>query len=209
VLHKLTLIAVAVLVAGCSDPKAANEKNFQSAIQSYLDTAYPKCYFNQKFPTTVEFDIGGSRAILHALVKAGLVSEKEESRKEVNDIFGGAKKIIVKTSFDLTDEGRKFYKPDTVKTIGGDSIGGFCLGKATVKAVTQFSEPSDMFGQKISRVNYTYRVSDLPTWAKSPEMLSAIKALNADAESDATPLKALDTLILTNNGWVHERLFKK
>jgi hypothetical protein len=64
VLHKLTLIAVAVLVAGCSDPKAANEKNFQSAIQSYLDTAYPKCYFNQKFPTTVEFDIGGSRAIL-------------------------------------------------------------------------------------------------------------------------------------------------
>ena len=171
-LHKLTLIAVAVLVAECSDPKAANEKNFQSAIQSYLDTVYPKYYFNQKFPTTVEFVIGGSRAILQALVKAGLVSEKEESRKEVNDILGGAKKIVLKTSFDLTDEGRKFYKPHAVKIIGGDSIGGFCLGKATVKAVTQFSEPSDMFGQKISRVNYTYVVSDLPTWARSPEMFT-------------------------------------
>ena len=129
-------------------------------------------YFNQKFPTTVEFVIGGSRAILQALVKAGLVSEKEESRKEVNDILGGAKKIVLKTSFDLTDEGRKFYKPHAVKIIGGDSIGGFCLGKATVKAVTQFSEPSDMFGQKISRVNYTYVVSDLPTWARSPEMFT-------------------------------------
>jgi hypothetical protein len=208
-LQKLTLIALTAFVAGCTDPKTANENNFGKAIQSYLDTVYPKCYFLQKFPATVDFDIGGTQATLKALVKAGLVSEKEESRREIADLFGGGKKTYVKTSFDLTDAGRKVYKLDAVKTLRGDSVGGFCFGKASVKDVSQFSEPSDMLGQKISRVNYTYVVTDLPAWAKTPEMLAAIKALDVDAKSVIEPVKALDTLLLTNNGWVHERLFQK
>ncbi|MCM5681819.1 hypothetical protein M8A51_20015 [Schlegelella sp. S2-27] len=200
--------AAASLVTGCSDPKAASEKNFEAAIQSYLDTAYPKCYFNRQFPTTNEFDIGGSTAVLQAMARAGLLVEKEASRKEVPQ-WGGGKKVVVKSSFDLTDEGRKFYKPDAVKTLRGEDIGGFCFGRATVTAITQFSEPADMFGHRISRVSYTYTVSGLPDWAKAPEMTSVLKALQADAASAAEPVKALDALVLTNTGWVHEKLFKK
>lgn len=199
------------LVAACSgsDPKAANERNFQAAIQKYLDTAYPKCYFNQNFPASIEFDIGGTRAKLQALARAGLVVEKEESRQEVKDPFGGGKKTVVKSSFHLTDEGRKYYKADVIKTMSGDHIGGFCVGKATVKAVTQFSEPADMFGNRVSKVEYTYTVSDLPNWAKAPEVTAAIDAIKIDATSESKSVSAHAVLVLMNNGWAHEKLLKQ
>lgn len=207
-IYRFALIAVAVLVAACSDPKVANEKNFKVAIQNYLDAVYPRCYFTEDFPATISmFDARGAKATFKALTNAGLLSEKEEPH-EVTEIFG-RKKVVVQPTFHLTEEGKKFYKTDAVKTLGGKTIGGFCLGKATVKEVSQFSEPSDMFGQRISRVNYTYEVSGLPAWTKSSEILSAISALKADVESEKTPVKKLDALVLTNNGWVHEALFKK
>ena len=37
--HSLIFATVAVLIAGCSDPKAANEKNFKISIQKNLDAA--------------------------------------------------------------------------------------------------------------------------------------------------------------------------
>lgn len=207
--HQLAaLMAAAFLVSGCSDPKAASESNFRQAIQSYLDTAYPKCYFTHAFPSSLKFDVGDTRAVLQAMAKAGLVTEKEESRKELTD-WNGAKKVIVNSSFDLTDEGRKFYKADAVKSLSGNSVGGFCFGKAKVESITQFTEPADAFGHRVSRVNYTYTVTDIPEWAKTPDMLAALQPLKKDADSAAKPAEARDTLVLTSNGWLHEKLYKK
>lgn len=200
----ITLLAT---ISGCSDPKAANEANFKKSIQSYLDTAYPKCYIYSEFPTTIDWDIAGNKEKLRALAKTGLVVESEE--KVERPSFGNTKRYATLPSFNLTDEGRKFYKPDATKTLSGKSIGGICLGKATVQAVTQFSEPADMLGHRISNVSYTYSVSDLPPWTQSKDVLDAIKELKADVASEQTPLKKQDVLVLTNNGWIHEKLFKK
>lgn len=208
ILLKFTLAAsMAFLISGCSDPKIPNEKNFAVAVQAYLDTTYPKCYLITQFPTTVEWDVGGMKTKLRALAKAGLVLEKEGSYEIPT--FGGRKRFAPAPAFTLTDEGKKFYKADAVKLINGKTMGGFCFGKARVKQVDQFTEPSDTFGMRISRVNYTYEVKDLPTWAQSPAIQAVIPELKADAESDKVPIKKLDVLVLTNNGWVHERLFKK
>ena len=207
-LLKTTLVAaIAFLISGCSDPKTPNEKNFAVAVQAYLDTTYPKCYLTSEFPRTVEWDVGGTKTQLRALAKAGLVLEKEGSYEIPT--FGGRKRFAPAPAFTLTDEGKKFYKSDAVKLINGKNLGGFCFGKAKVKQVDQFTEPSDMLGMRISRVNYTYEVSDLPAWANSPAIQAAIPELKADVESDKVPIKKLDVLVLTNNGWVHERLFKK
>jgi hypothetical protein len=198
----------ALLLTGCGSKQDANEKNFKVAIQNYLDSTYPKCYFFENFPAVAaDFDLKNEKATLAALLKTGLVSVKDEPHEE-KTLFGD-KKTSIKPTFYLTEEGKKFYKADIEKTLGGQSIGGFCVGKAKVQDVPQFTEPSDMFGQKISRVNYTYVVSDLPSWTKSPEILSAIPSLKPDVESENTPIKGLDAVILTNNGWVHERLFRK
>lgn len=199
--------ALLIAVSGCTDPKAANEENFKKAIQAYLDTTYPKCYVNTEFPITIDWDISGIKGKLRALAKVGLVEESEGQVERPG--FGNKKNFASAPSFDLTDEGKKYYKTDVAKTLGRKTLGGFCVGKATVMEVSQFSEPSDMFGQRISRVNYTYEVSDLPSWARSDEILDAIKDLKIDVESEQSPIKKLDALILTNNGWVHEKLFKQ
>ncbi|WP_333877535.1 hypothetical protein [Methylobacter sp.] len=208
-LLRSTIFAVAVAIVGCSDPKAANEDNFKVSIQAYLDTAYPKCYLYTELPTTIgDFDLNRIKEKLQALAKAGIVSKKEGSR-EISDYFSRVKKTVPAPLFDLTDEGRKYYKPDIEKTLGGKSVGGFCFGKARIKEITQFTEPADLFGQKVSSVNYTYEVYDLPEWAKSPEIISAIDSLKSDVESLTTPVKKMEAVILTNNGWVHEKILKR
>ncbi len=201
-------ICVIVGISACSDPTDANKRNFKSAIQAYLDTNYPKCYVYANFPRTIDRDYSGLAGKLRALAKTGLLTETEVQVEE-RSVFSRPKKFVNAPMFDLTEEGKKYYKAKVAKTIRGKSVGGFCAGNATVKEITQFSVPSDMFGHRISRVNYTYEVSNFPAWAEAPEVLAAIKDLNTDFESKITSKKALDVLILTNNGWVHEKLFEK
>lgn len=197
--------ALLIALTACSDSKQASEKNFKNAIQAYLDTVYPKCVVNENFPAVVNSDFLGKRKVLQSLAKAGLVSETELSRKEYKD-WNGSTNVVVKSEYALTETGRKFYDPNARQTLSRDQ-GGFCIGKAAVREITRYTEPADMFGHRITKVNYTYSVDKLPDWANLPEVTSAIPALKEAVESGAKPIKATHTLVLTNNGWVHERLF--
>ncbi|WP_194722387.1 hypothetical protein [Noviherbaspirillum malthae] len=205
---KLTCTAVLIVaLTGCSDPKQASDKNFKAAIQEYLNTAYPKCYFNEKFPVQIDTDSFGRRAALQSLAKAGLLSETELSRREFKD-WNGNVKLIIKSEYALTDTGRKFYNPNARQVMNRE-IGGFCIGKAKVREINRFTEPADMLGHRITKVNYSYSIDELPEWATMLEVKAAIPGLKEAADSTATPIKETDTLVLTNNGWVHERLFAK
>ena len=84
---------------------------------------------------------------------------------------------------------------------------GFCFGKAKVEKIIDFSEPSEMMGNKISRVNYTFSVTDLPDWIKKPEITKLSEPIKKIVESAETPIKADGTMILTNKGWVESHLF--
>lgn len=200
---RITLITAAILVSGCSDPKAANEKNFKIAIQERLDTFYPKCYVKANFPATLsEVDPYGKKPAFTALAAAGLLSVKDESREVKVSFFGTNTRTVVEPAFSLTEEGKKFYKADATKNNGlGETVGGFCFGKATVKEITEFTEPADAGGVRASRVQYTYQMSDLPAWAKRPDIMAAISGIKAAVESEKTPIKSMDMLVLTNNGW--------
>jgi hypothetical protein len=64
-------------------------------------------------------------------------------------------------------------------------------------------------GQKISRVSFSYKVTDIPDWDKSPEVAELNRQLKKDVDSELEPLKVTNVFLLTNNGWLHERLFGK
>ena len=64
-------------------------------------------------------------------------------------------------------------------------------------------------GQKISRVSFSYKVIDIPEWAKIPEILSADRQVKKDVDSAKNDMKVTNVFVLTNNGWIHERLFGK
>ncbi|GLX91994.1 hypothetical protein Pfra02_45620 [Pseudomonas fragi] len=204
------LVILATALVGCSDPKKASESNFEKATQAWLDTAYPKCFLMSAFPVeSKEFDLSNTDKTLHALAGAGVLKEVELSRKEIPASVFQAARTKIQYSYDLTDEGRKYYKSDAQKRRDGTTAPGLCIGKAKVEKIEQFSEPGDMMGQKISRVTYTYRVDDLPKWAGDEAVVSNNRDLAPMAASKVTPIKETRAFILTNNGWVHERLFGK
>ena len=196
---RITIIAAAIFVSGCADPKAASEKNFKIAIQKILDEEYPKCYFTGDFPVT-NSNILFDKEAYAGLVAAGLLSMKDEPRE---GFVGNKIKTIMEPVFRLTEKGNEFYKADVGKAGGmfRPGKGGFCFGKATVKEITEFTAPADAGGVQLSKVTFTYQVSDLPAWAKLPEISAAIISLKNAVESEKKPLKDGAVLILTNNGW--------
>jgi hypothetical protein len=186
----------------CSDPKEATESNFTKAAQAHLDAAFPHCLLPFAFPAeSEEYDYKGINDGLRALAKIGLLSEKEETKKERVGFFRTTRKLF---TYDLTNEGRKFYTPVDKKA----DRSGFCVGRAEVVDVTTFTEPADLFGHRVSQVTYTYRVDDLPDWTKQPEVVDAFKELGLWHRAGKEPLKAIDAFILTNKGWVHQKQMK-
>ena len=204
------IVAGAIALSGCNDPKDASESNFKAAAQQYLDTTYPECYFKVNFPFKTDgFDFGNTRAVLKALAAKGLLTETEISRKHYEKSWGSEAHDVVVNNYALTDEGKKYYKAGTKTNALGKETGGFCFGKAKVETITNFTEPSDAMGQKISRVNYTYTVTDIPEWAKSDDIIAASTKLKEDVASEQNPVSAKGVFVLTNKGWMHERLFSK
>ena len=203
------LLCIGVLaLTGCNDPKKPSESNFKEAAQQYLDTVYPACYIKANFPYKTDgFNINNMPEILHAMAEKGLLTETELSRKHIDATWGIKERDIVVNSYDLTEEGKKYYKQDAAKNMRGENLGGFCFGKATVTDVSNFTEPSDAMGQKISRVTFTYKVSDIPDWAKSPEILNADRQIKKDVNSEHDGVKVTNVFLLTNNGWIHQKLF--
>jgi len=198
----LTACALAILASGCSDPKAANEGNFEKAIQAHLDAAYPHCFVTQNFPAVIEFDVGGQRRVLAALTKAGMVSTQEKQVEAAS--FGGVKRYKTVTEYDLTNNGRKHYNADATKNFRGEPLGGFCFGKAEVTDIEEFTEPADMMGVRVTRVRYRYEVSGIPAWATSADLLDAVPGLKKAHGATKEPDQANAVLILTSNGWQHE-----
>ena len=197
--QKILLIATVALVAGCSDPKAATEKNFKVVIQKTLDKAYPRCYITGNFPAVSDKFMLSKEKELKALVSAGLASVKDEPH-EVKD-WRGKTSTDIKPTYSLTEEGKKFYKADAHKAIMGGTEGGICFGKGTVKDIKEFTEPSSAGGVQMTQVKYTYEVSDVPAWAKSAEILTAVPRLKQDVESEKMSVDGMDVMVLTNNGW--------
>jgi hypothetical protein len=210
-MRKFAVIGLVAVVSACSNPQDATEKNFKAAIQSYLNAEYPKCYFHGNFPTELS-DFGFDKNkynIFHALAEAKLLSEKEVSRKEFDSLFGlNQKETKVTYAYNLTAEGQKYYQPEVIKTWGGEKVGGFCLGSAKINSIVQFSEPADMFGNRVSRVSYTYSVADLPAWVTAEDVVVLDKKLKEDVDSRNAPIKETKAMILTNNGWIHEGLYE-
>jgi hypothetical protein len=193
------LVVLLVLAPSCSDPRKPSEKNFRVAIQAYLDASYPKCILMGSFPVdTPELDLSNMSPALEALKDAGVLTSREKSRRTAGGFFGEKKKTQVLSTYDLTSEGRKSYDPNA-----GKGRGGICIGKARVIDIARFTEPADFLGSRISSVTYTFAVENLPPWAHNA---AVAKAFHQVEQWNNSPLQASDVVVLTNKGWVHQKM---
>lgn len=197
----LTLVGVATMLTACGNAKDANKSNFKSAIQDYFDTQPGLCAVipRQELPFILpEKGLISTepKSRADALVEAGLLSKKAT---EVKALFGD--RMEPATEYQITEAGQKVQDNNTDST----KKNAFCTGRYTVIDVDNFTEPSAMMGATISKVNYRYKAEDVDSWAKSASMLAAYRDFEV-AEQDE--IKGKVVLVLTDKGWLHERLFK-
>lgn len=145
---------------------------------------------------------------LNVLVNTGFVEFKKTGEEEVGGMFTGGKKVVDIGSYHLTSAGKAAYTENAATTTSGDQIGGFCIGVPQITNISQFTEPQKFMGQTVSNVKYQYKVGNLPQWAKSEKLYSYFPVIKQYLDSEKENITDSAMLVLTEEGWVHEKLFK-
>lgn len=199
-----TAIALACSIAGCGSKKDANKENFSKAIQAYLDSKPGACVGLPGSSIPFEIEKAGSFfpeqiTQADALKEAGLLTRLDTDVP----LIPGSKIMRPGYKFDLSPEGQK----QLVKPVSEYSpkSQGFCAGKYKLVEISNFTDAQNMMGTMVSQAVYTYKVESPAAWAQSPKVQAAFVKLTKELKGDASD-KA--TLILTNDGWMHDRLFK-
>ncbi len=210
----LTLLVLGVL-SGCSNDKDPSEANFKKAAQANLDAEGPECYFLSYFPIETEQSNQELQNKLQVLEKAGVLTVNAQAKIQIPSLFDKSREKVA-PGYELTEEGKKYYKENVAHSFAAGQLGGLCFGKSEIVEITNFSEPENAGGQRIAKVKYTYKISGLPEWAKRPEVYNAfdqdkmnVQNLKAAVESEKKPIKASAAFILTNKGWMHSKQFRK
>ncbi|MGP1684351.1 MAG: hypothetical protein ACTS8S_18695 [Giesbergeria sp.] len=212
----LMTIAPVVLLAACSNPKEANEKNFKAALQAHYDRPDQAICVQvsaphdrvtktgekiELKPIEVQSNSKGEN-ILFALAKAGLFTE--EVRETPNPNRWEKNNPMLRTSvFSLSDEGRKFIRD------GGGAFShrlDFCTGKLEVISITNFTQPTELLGFTTTTIRYKTKVAGQAPWL-TDEVLKAAFLFQERNFADGADARA--PLLLTNNGWMHEKDFNR
>lgn len=219
----MAVCGAALALAGCSDPKAANKDNFKTAINDWIekeppclsvprsaitptaasDEPFPR--YTDARPVTSELATQSrqrEQTPFDALVDAGLLTVKEATISVKAGLFGDQQSEIPVRAYDLSEDGKAAVLVEGEKTVFSMPSHRFCYGIPTVDEVVQFTEPADAMGVKVSQVSYRYHLKDPPDWATNEKMLAAFPQLARDT---AESIEARTAVILTNEGWVHQK----
>lgn len=196
--------AQALTVEARQSAQDASKGNFSKAIQTYLDTQNGLCAAMpaEAVPFTLEnrgVFSKESKKRADALVDAGLLTKRDT---EVKAMFGN--KMEPATEYQVSDSGKKYLIAKAADTLGRQDA--FCTGKFAQVEVDNFTEPSDMMGLKVSHVNFRYKVMGTADWVKAEGLRATYNNFAKQSQGD---IQGKTALILTNDGWMHERLFKR
>ncbi|EJC65573.1 hypothetical protein MJ863_02315 [Alcaligenes ammonioxydans] len=188
------VVGAAALLAGCQDSRQANEENFSTAIQSYLDSRDGLCVGvpGRSYPYQAEHDsplIVEDRARLAALASVGLVRQVGTEQAP---------------RYELTPQADTYLRRAGSEPSQGERD-AFCTGRLVLKRINYFTEPASAGGFTVSQVNYVYHLADAAPWITDGAVLDAYEDLRA---LTAPEVQGQARLILTNKGWVHQNLFR-
>lgn len=177
----ITLAATAL--AGCGE-----EGDFKKAINTKI-SKNTMCYgfskennakvfddFRLGNPVKVNIYNNEQDPILTGLKDAGILEISYEQ-----EMF---KTVALLTT---TEKGRK--------TSFWDRNNGACMGHRSVDEITNWTEPCDNGGQKVTQVTYTWKLADIPGWVDKKIFAEA----GVTGIDEAKQSKIV--LVKTNNGW--------
>lgn len=202
-LFVISSLTSAIILSGCSDPKEANKGNFAKALDEYLAKKSAICVSIKSdvipvagSPYSSDDKIviaNGNNGIvskqLAFLEKYGLLSNEGKDDVEVQALIGGST-LAYAQIYTITEKAKPYLKGERL-----------CSGKVVLDDIKIFSEPSEISGYKVSRVEYTIKHKDVADWAKDPELRNVFRS---DFDLDEMELEQTDALVLTNEGWKRE-----
>jgi len=183
----VALVAAVLVIAGCSDLRAANEANFRRVLEPVAREAYCRTVNvgllaapgtaadAGPWPLTVAAEpppVGYDRMErprLDEAVRAGLLTRTAARLNATgvgSDQPARAQDVV---TYAPTEAGRRYMVAVAGRTMGGvaASFPAICDALGEVTAVVRWTEPADAFGRRVSRVTYRYRGTDprpgLPT----------------------------------------------
>ena len=186
----LKSVVLLSLLTGCGGEKEPTEANFAKAITRYLAEDSATC-FNMasqggSFPITVtRVDLQQQKAMPTGIANEMVALEKVRlaTGQDVDDVPHYTKMEKGKR-YQLTDEGKKYYKQGNAK---------FCYGTKVLTKIIAFAayhNATDRFN-----VQYEYTVNNIPEWANTESMHTAFPYRTGEAG------KAMAGLTLHKEGW--------
>jgi len=195
-----------LLLAGCGSKSDANVKDLSDATNAYLAKKGQLCLgISTKWPVDLQESdqrAGNVKASeMAALEKVGLV-RSQNAEAEYTTLSGRAAKAEV-LRYELTDEGKKFYREKNVVGLGPkkEVLGDICFGQQAVDKVSKTEGPTKFGDTTEATIYYTYRIDNLADWASNPDIQKVfpgtISTLNGAGKTTVN-----QTLVLTAQGWV-------
>lgn len=190
------------MLIGCGeiDKKEVSKENFKRVLNDYYARNCEKIS-TTSFPKEVKLKNSSFNNLkeLEAYERLGLV-KSENIKIEERSLFGNKRKQVEGKKFSLTKTGEKYY----INMKYGE---GFCVYNRSIATIDNYTEPSNMMGITLTRINFTFAP------IKSTDLLAEIKKEKVLIEKFSRTLnKKSDRaeLILTGmKGWMHQREFKR
>jgi hypothetical protein len=195
-----------LLLAGCGSKSDANVRDLSDATNAYLAKKGQLCLgISTKWPVDLQDSDqrpGNVKASeMAALEKVGLV-HSQNTEAEYTALSGRTAKAEV-LRYELTDEGKKFYREKDVVGLGPnkEALGDICFGQQALGSVVKTQGPVAAGDKKQVTLYYTYKIENLAEWAKNPDIERAfpgiVPTINAAGKTTIN-----QNLTLTDQGWV-------
>lgn len=201
----LSLILGATLAAAlsaCGGKTAANEKNFGIAVNQYFDKKGEMCLDPVTWPVDVyEADLrqqklypDGPAGQMAALEAVGLAKgEDTELPGTFVDGKPSGPKVKVKR-YTMTDAAKPFLRADAGRQPR------LCWGRKSLDKVIRWADPAKVGDHEESAVIYTYTLSNVAGWARTPQVKAAFPVLGRTVDGEHTQKEKL-YVTLTPQGW--------
>ncbi|HEX4001185.1 MAG TPA: hypothetical protein VHX36_00960 [Candidatus Acidoferrales bacterium] len=203
------LLLGALPIAGCATKKSATEKNFSEALNAYLVKKGLLCIgLASNWPIDIDLrDRGtslGQAPAMAALQNVGLVHSYESETFYTPLLSDRPVKHEV-LRYELTDEGRQFYREKDYSLPNGpsDVHGDLCYGQEAVDGIVKWQGPLDLGNYKQVSVFYTYKIEQLAGWVSNADVRRAFPSVALTINGAGQRILS-NTLILTNRGWEAE-----
>ena len=212
----LLLSGAALLATACgNDPKAANEANFEAALNAHY-AQMKQCIRVGSAPNAEgviqEFRTDGRLQDKQLLFYNGLVDlgllDAVTYQKDTKNFSGQVTGKADWVGYKFSEDGKDFLRPVEMDT-GAFSTGArqLCYGTPQVVEIVSFTEPAEALGVKVSSVQYTYKLVDLAPWVSDPTLTDQFEWLSERVSNPS--IAKDDDLVLSNDGWVHNSALKQ